>query len=111
MRQVAVLALSLALLQPWLIPAGTGGLGFIAPGHAQPAPLTKAQSDASVAYEKALNDFKAILAKRRAQIDARKMLPRLPGQEIYRARLKVMSTYKDLTDALPERIGRSNKFG
>jgi len=30
---------------------------------------------------------------------------------VYLARLKVMSTYKDLTDAVPSRIGRPNKFG
>ena len=52
-----------------------------------------------------------ILAKRRAQIDAKQELPNLPGQALYLARLKVMSTYKDLTDALPSRIGRPNKFG
>ena len=33
------------------------------------------------------------------------------GQALYLARIKVMSTYKDLTDALPSRIGRPNKFG
>ena len=38
-------------------------------------------------------------------------LPNLPGQAVYLARLKVMSTYKDLTDAVPSRIGRPNKFG
>ena len=40
----------------------------------------------------------------------RSPLPSLPGQAVYLARLKVMSTYKDLTDALPSRIGRANKF-
>ena len=30
---------------------------------------------------------------------------------MYLARLQVMSTYKDLTDAVPARIGRGNKFG
>src|SRR5262249_58908703 len=38
-------------------------------------------------------------------------LPDLPGQAVYLARIKVMSTYKDLSDALPSRIGRPNKFG
>ena len=59
----------------------------------------------------ALHQFKEILAKRRAQIDAGQALPNLPGQAVYLARLKVMSTYKDLTDALPSRIGRPNRFG
>jgi hypothetical protein len=38
-------------------------------------------------------------------------LPGLPGQALYLARVDVMSAYKDLTDALPSRIGRANKFG
>ncbi len=57
-----------------------------------------------------MRDFKAILAERRAQIDAKQTLPGKPGQDVYLARLQVMSTYKDLTDALPSRIGRPNKF-
>ena len=95
----------------WLTPANIGDLGFIAPAQAQPAALTKAQSDALAAYDKALADFKSILRERRAQIDAEQKLPSLQGQAVYLARIKVMSTYKDLTDALPERIGRPNKFG
>jgi hypothetical protein len=109
--QVAVLALGLAATPTWLVPGGTGGLGFITPALAQPAALAEAQSDALAAYENALDEFKAILAERRAQVDAKKRLPNLPGQALYRARIKVMSTYKELTDALPERIGRPNKFG
>ncbi len=58
-----------------------------------------------------MREFKAVLAERRAQIDAKQKLPNLPGQAVYLARLKVMSTYKDLTDAVPSRIGRPNKFG
>ncbi len=100
-----VLALGLFLVM-WLAP-----LGFITAAQAQPAALTKDQSEALAAYDKALADFKAILAERRAQIDAKQKLPNLPGQAVYLARIKVMSTYKDLTDALPERIGRPNKFG
>jgi hypothetical protein len=91
--------------------SGIGGLGFIAPAQSQPAALTQAQSDALASYDKAVADFKAILAERRAQIDAKQKLPNLPGQALYLARIKVMSTYKDLTDALPARIGRANKFG
>jgi hypothetical protein len=109
--QMAVLALGLPFTQPWLVPAGSGALGLIAPAQAQPVPLAKAQSDALAAYEKALTDFKTILAQRRAQVDAKTKLPNLPGQALYRARIKVMSTYKELTDALPGRIGRPNKFG
>ena len=91
--------------------AGTGGLGLVTPGLAQASALTKAQAAAGAAYEKALREFKEILAERRAQIDAKQVLPNLPGQAIYLARIKVMSTYKDLTDVLPSRIGRSNRFG
>ena len=75
------------------------------------AALTKEQAAARAAYDKALREFKAILAERRAQIDAKRELPSLPGQAVYLARIKVMSTYKDLTDAVPSRIGRANKFG
>jgi hypothetical protein len=76
----------------------------------QPAALTQAQSDARETYDSALSRFKSILSERRAQIDSRQ-LPSLPGQALYRARVDVMSAYKDLTDALPSRIGRPNKFG
>jgi hypothetical protein len=85
--------------------------GLMAPAHAQTATLTKAQADAVAAYDKALTEFKAILAERRAQIDAKQKLPSRPGQALYLARAQVMSTYKDLTDALPSRIGPPNKFG
>ena len=78
---------------------------------AQTALLTKAQSDALNAYEKAVDEFKSILNLRRAQIDAKQALPDLPGQEIYLARNKMIGVYKDLTDALPARIGRPSKFG
>jgi hypothetical protein len=83
----------------------------LAPAHAEGPRLTKAQAAAVAAYDDALAAFKKVLAQRRAEIDAGKTLPRLPGQALYLARLKVMSTYKDLTDALPSRIGPPNKFG
>jgi hypothetical protein len=81
------------------------------PASAQSGALTKEQAASVAAYDKALRAFKAVLAERRAQIDAKRGLPNLPGQALYLARLKVMSTYKDLTDAVPSRIGRPNKFG
>jgi hypothetical protein len=101
---VAVLALV-------LVAAGTGGLGFVTPAAAQASALTQAQAEARAAYDKALREFKAILVERRAQIDGKQALPNLPGQAVYLARIKVMSTYKDLTDAVPSRIGRANRFG
>src|SRR5713226_6763336 len=76
----------------------------------QPAALTTSQSDALNTYNAAVNDFKSILNQRRAQIDSNQQLPNLPGQALYLARNKMMSAYKDLTDALPSKIGRPNKF-
>ncbi len=98
----------LAIALPCLAPPS---FGVLTPALAQDTKLTKEQAAAVAAYDKALADFKTILAQRRAEIDAKKKLPKLPGQAIYLARLKVMSTYKDLTDALPSRIGRPNTYG
>ena len=77
---------------------------------AQPATLAKAQSDALDTYNAAVKNFEAILAERRAQIAA-KQLPNLPGQALYLARNAMMGARKDLTDAMPSKIGRPNKFG
>jgi hypothetical protein len=94
-----------------LLPANIGDLSFISPVQAQPAALTKSQSDALSAYTKAVSDFKSILSQRRAQIHSNQQLPNLPGQALYLARNNMISTYKDLTNALPSKIGRPNKFG
>jgi hypothetical protein len=51
------------------------------------------------------------LRERRAQISSNQQLPNLPGQALYLARNNMMSAYKDLTDAVPSKIGRPNKFG
>src|SRR5437879_2926609 len=93
------------------VPAAIGNLGLVSPAWAQPAALTPSQSEALSAYDKAVNDFKSILRTRRAQIDSNQALPNLPGQALYLARNAMMSAYKDLTDALPSKIGRPNKFG
>lgn len=79
-----------------------------AAGRAQT--LTATQSQAQAAYDRALGDFKSVLAERRRQIEAKQPLPNLPGQALYLARVAVISTYKDLTDAVPSRIGKPNKF-
>ena len=84
---------------------------FLSGAVAQPASLTQSQSDALNAYNNALSQFKSILSQRRAQINSREPLPNLPGQALYLARNNMMSTYKDLTDVLPSKIGRPNKFG
>jgi hypothetical protein len=88
-----------------------GSLSFISAAMGQPDVVTKKQSDAQNTYNKAVSDFKSILDERRAQINSNQPLPNLPGQALYLARINMMSTYKDLTDALPSRIGEPNKFG
>ena len=87
-----------------------GNLGFISPAMAEPAALTKRQSDALTTYNNSRSNFEQILGQRRAQINS-KQLPNLPGQALYLARNNMMSAYKDLTDALPSRIGGPNKYG
>ena len=94
-----------------LVPAAIGNLGFMSSAMAQPGELTKKQSDALNRYNDAVKNFKSILGQRRAQINSKQPLPNLPGQALYLARINMMSTYKDLTDALPSKIGRPNKFG
>ena len=87
-----------------------GNLTFVS-APAQPAALTKSQSDALETYRKAVDNFRSILGQRRAQVSSKQQLPNLPGQALYLARNSMMSAYKDLTDALPSKIGRPNKFG
>lgn len=96
--------------------ATAAGWPLLARAETQPvAPrateLTPAQSNALEAYDEALDQFRSILSERRKQISSHQSLPNLPGQALYLARVNVMSTYKDLTDALPSKIGRPNKFG
>jgi len=102
--RAAVLALAL-ICTPVVAP-----LGLLASAQAQPAALTPPQAEALATYNSAAGEFKAVLAQRRAQINARQPLPNLPGQALYLARLKMMSAYKALTAVLPSRIGRPNKF-
>jgi hypothetical protein len=90
------------------LPAAIGNLGFMSSAMAQPGELTKKQSDALNTYNDAIKNFKSILGQRRAQINSKQPLPNLPGQALYLARINMMSTYKDLTDALPSKIGRPN---
>jgi hypothetical protein len=88
-----------------------GDFGFTSSVMGQPIALAKKQSDALDTYNNALSNFKSVLGERRGQINSNRRLPNLPGQALYLARINVMSTYKDLTDALPSKIGRPNKFG
>jgi hypothetical protein len=115
--RAAALALGLFFTPPVcntvasLIAPDIGHLGFVSPAQAQQAALSNAQSDALSAYNNAVDRFRSILNQRRAQIDSKQPLPNLPGQALYLARNDMISAYKDLTDALPSRIGRPNKFG
>lgn len=107
-RLLAVIGLcSLATLAG--APVKIGNPRFISVALGQPA-LTKSQSDALNAYNKTVQDFRSILSERRAQINANQKLPDVPGQALYLARVSMMGAYKDLTDVLPSRIGRPNKY-
>jgi hypothetical protein len=94
-----------------LVFPAVANLSFMSPAIGQPAELSKKQSEALSVYNNAANDFESILKLRRAQINSNQRLPNLPGQALYLARINMMSTYKDLTDALPSKIGGPNKFG
>jgi hypothetical protein len=93
------------------VAANIGNISFMSPARSQPSALTRSQSDALDRYTNAVNEFESILGQRRAQINSNQPLPNLPGQALYLARINMMSAYKDLTDALPSKIGRPNKFG
>jgi hypothetical protein len=100
-----------AILAIGFVLASLASLCVISYAAAQPAALTKEQSAALDAYNDALGQFQTILSQRHDQIASKQLLPDLPGQALYRARIAMMSAYKDLTDALPAKIGRPNKFG
>src|SRR5512145_2661292 len=65
-----------------LLAAGGGGVGLapMPPAAAQSAAPTEERAEARAAYAAALGAFKAILAERRAQIEAKQRLPERPGQ-------------------------------
>jgi hypothetical protein len=107
--RAAALALGLLTIS-WLL-AGIGDLSFVSRARGQPAAPTASQSDALNTYNNAVHDFKSLLSQRRAQINSKEPLPNLPGQALYLARNSMISAYKDLTDAVPAKIGRPNKFG
>ena len=117
MRAGAALALWLYVAPPVLnivdkiTSTGASFVSFISPAMSQPATLTKSQLDALNTYTDAVSHFKSVLSERRAQINSNQPLPNLPGQALYVARNAMISAYKDLTDVLPSKIGRPNKFG
>src|SRR5438034_5551123 len=94
-----------------LVAVAIGNLGFMSPALAEPAALTKKQSDALNTYNNSRSNLEQILGQRRAQINSGQRLPNLPGQALYLARNNMMSAYKDLTDAHPSKIGGPNKYG
>jgi hypothetical protein len=102
-------ALAAAVVGVLVAGAGSGFLATLA--AAQPSALSKEQNTAQAAYDTALRAFRAVLAERRRQIEAKEKLPERPGQALYLARVQLMSTYKDLTDLVPARVGRGNKLG
>jgi hypothetical protein len=94
-----------------LVSVAIGNLSFTSAAMGQPGALTKKQSDALNTYNNTVSNFESILGQRRTQIKSNQRLPNLPGQALYLARINMMSAYKDLTDALPSKIGGPNKFG
>ena len=108
----AALALGVLFAPPVLIAVDAiiGGLGLVSSASAEPGALTKQQSDALEAYNSAVKNFEQVLGQRRAQINSGQALPNLPGQALYLARNAMIGARKDLTDVLPSRIGRPNKF-
>jgi hypothetical protein len=119
----AVLALGLLVMPPAsiavdavvgavarFVPTAAGSFGLMSPAWAEPGALSKKQSEALETYEKAVKNFERVLGERRAQIDSGQALPNLPGQALYLARNVMIGARKDLTDVLPSKIGRPNKF-
>jgi hypothetical protein len=93
------------------LPANIGKFSFVSVAMGQSTTFTKSQSDALNAYNKAVQDFRSVLSERRAQINSNQKLPARPGQALYLTRVAMMGAYKDLTDVLPSKIGRPNKYG
>src|SRR3974377_2382081 len=110
MINVGALRIAMTLTAVLLAAAAIMRVGLTSPAASQALALTKTQSDAMNSYNEAVSRFKSVLRQRRAQIDSKQKLPDLPGQTLYLARNDMLSTYKDLTDVLPSKIGRPNKF-
>jgi hypothetical protein len=110
MVDIRVLRIAMTLTAVSLVTGAIARVGFTSPAAGQALVLTEAQSDAMNSYNVAVSRFKSVLQQRRAQIDSKQPLANLPGQALYLARNDMLSTYKDLIDALPSKIGRLNKF-
>jgi hypothetical protein len=94
-----------------MLPAPASAGSALSPATGQPGTFAKNRTDALAAYNNAVNRFEQVLSLRRAQIDSNERLPDLPGQALYLARNNMISAYKDLTDAIPSRIGAPNQLG
>jgi hypothetical protein len=110
MINIGVLRIAMTLTAVSLVVGSIARGGLTSPAASQALALTKTQSDATNSYNEAVSRFKSVLRQRRAQIDSKQKLPDLPGQALYLARNDMLSTYKDLTDVLPSKIGGPNKF-
>src|SRR6202008_4065784 len=110
MNNIRVLPIAMTLTGVLLVVGAVAPAGLTSPAVSQALALTKPQSDAMNSYNETVSRFKSVLRQRRAQIESKQKLPDLPGQALYLARNDMLSTYKDLTDALPSKIGRANKF-
>jgi hypothetical protein len=110
MINIQVLRIAMTLTGVLLVVGAIAPVGFTSPAASQALALTTTQSNAMNSYNEAVSRFKSVLRQRRAQIESKQKLPDLPGQALYLARNDMLSTYKDLTDVLPSKIGRPNKF-
>src|SRR6201997_3846441 len=110
MNNFRVLPIAMTLTGVLLVVGAVAPGGLTSPAASQALALTKPQSDAMNSYNEAVSRFKSVLRQRRAQIESKQKLPNLPGQALYLARNDMLSTYKDLTDVLPSKIGPPNKF-
>jgi hypothetical protein len=110
MVNIRALPIAMTLTAVLLVTGAIARVGFTSPAAGQALVRAEAQSDAMNSYNAAVSRFKSVLQQRRAQIDSKQPLANLPGQALYLARNDMLSTYKDLTDALPSKIGRLNKF-
>src|ERR1700687_1211826 len=110
MVNIRVSRIAMTLTAVSLVTGAVARVGFASPAAGQALVLTGAQSHAINSYKAAVIRCKSVLQQRRTQIDSKQPLANLPGQALYLARNDMLSTYKDLTDALPSKIGRLNKF-
>jgi hypothetical protein len=104
MINIRILRVAMTLGGVLLVVGAIARVGLTLPAASQALALTPTHSDAMNSYNEAVSRFKSVLRQRRAQIESKQKLPDLPGQALYLARNDI------LTDVLPSKIGRANKF-